>query len=124
MEEIGKLFFDTYALIEIIHGNPNYLKYRNLKIITSKLNLMELHYRIFSIYGIEYAEKAYQKFLQFVVDIPDEAIKKANIFKHAHKKQKLSYVDCIGYVLAKLHNVRFLTGDKEFERMKNVEFVK
>ena len=36
----------------------------------------------------------------------------------------LSYVDYIGYILAKQRNVKFLTGDKEFENMDNVEFVK
>jgi predicted nucleic acid-binding protein len=123
MEKIG-FFFDTYALIEIIHGNSNYAKYRNTKIITSKMNLMELHYRILCIYGNEYAETAYQKFLKFVVEIPDEVIKKANKFKYLNKKRKLSYIDCVGYVLAKVHNVKFLTGDKEFKDMPNVEFVK
>lgn len=124
MEKIEKFFFDTYALIELIYGNPNYAKYKNSKIITSKMNLMELHYRILRIYGLEYAEKAYQKFLKFVVEIPDEVIKKSNQFKLIHKKQKLSYIDCVGYVLAKLHNVKFLTGDKEFRNFPNVEFVK
>lgn len=117
-------FFDTYALIELIYGNPNYSKYKNAKIITSRMNIMELHYRILQIYGREYAEKAYQKFLEFAIEIPDEIIKKANQFKLFHKKQKLSYVDCIGYLLAKVHNVKFLTGDKEFKGMDNVEFVK
>jgi len=124
MEEIKKFFFDTYALFELIHGSKNYANYRNARIITTKLNLMELHYRILSVYGDNYAEKAYQKFLSFVIEIPNEAIKKANRFKYLHKKQKLSYVDCIGYILAKLYSVKFLTGDKEFKEMENVKFVK
>lgn len=33
-------------------------------------------------------------------------------------------VDCIGYVYAKENGLRFVTGDKEFEGMENVEFVK
>jgi len=39
-------------------------------------------------------------------------------------KSNLSYVDCIGYILAKELKVGFLTGDREFEGMDNVEFVK
>ena len=32
--------------------------------------------------------------------------------------------DCIGYIMAKKLNIKFLTGDKEFENFLNVEFVK
>ncbi len=44
--------------------------------------------------------------------------------KKQFKKPRLSYVDCIGYVYAKHNNVPFLTGDREFAKMDNVEFVK
>jgi len=45
-------------------------------------------------------------------------------FRALNKKRNLSYVDCIGYIIAKQRNIKFLTGDKEFEYMENVEFVK
>ncbi len=32
--------------------------------------------------------------------------------------------DCIGYIFAKQLGIKFLTGDKEFENLDNVEFVK
>ncbi len=32
--------------------------------------------------------------------------------------------DVVGYVIAKKHGVRFLTGDNGFEGFDNVEFVK
>ena len=51
-------------------------------------------------------------------------IKNAMKFRLANKKKKLSYADCIGYQLAKEHGLKFLTGDKEFENLPNVEFVK
>ena len=35
-----------------------------------------------------------------------------------------SIPDAIGYTIAKKYNIRFLTGDKDFEGMENVEFVK
>ena len=117
-------FFDTYALFEIVHGNINYFNYKKAEIITTKLNLMELHYRLLLLYGKSYAEKAYKKFLPFVFEISDEIIKLANEFKLKYKKRKLSYVDCIGYILAKSNNAKFLTGDKEFKGMDNVEFVR
>ena len=123
MEKI-KFFFDTYAFIEILKQNKNYLPYKNCKILTTKLNLMELHYSILKNVGKEQADKIYEQLLKFAIEIPDEIIKKANQFKYLHKKQKLSYIDSIGYVLAKVKNIKFLTGDKEFQNFPNVEFVK
>lgn len=37
--------------------------------------------------------------------------------------RELSYADCLGYVISRNMGIRFLTGDKEFERMGGVEFV-
>ena len=57
-------------------------------------------------------------------DIKDSIIKEANEFKAKNRKLKLSYVDCIGYVLARSFGVKFLTGDEGFRNIENVEFVK
>lgn len=92
--------------------------------MTTRLNLMELYYRLLNLYGEAYAERAYEKFLPFAVEISDEIIKESNGFKSINKKRKLSYVDCIGYIIAKINNIKFLTGDKEFKNMENIEFVK
>jgi len=47
--------------------------------------------------------------------------------KIRHKARKMgrrwSYVDTIGYVLAKRIGARFLTGDKEFKGVGNVVFI-
>ncbi|GAI14858.1 unnamed protein product [marine sediment metagenome] len=40
------------------------------------------------------------------------------------KHRRLSYADCIGYVTARHEGMKFLTGDRVFERMENVEFVR
>lgn len=118
-------FFDSYALHELIMGNPNYTKYSaNIGIITSKLNLMELHYIILRKYDLKSANKYYDKFNEFCVDIDDETIKTANEFKLLMKNQNLSYVDCIGYILAKSKGIKFLTGDKEFKELPNVKYEK
>lgn len=124
MEEVKEFFFDTYALFEIVHKNKDYSNYLRVGIITTKLNLMELHYRMLSLYGENYAEKTYERFKVFCVDVGDETIKKSNYFKLKNKKKRLSYIDCIGYIIAKMNNVKFLTGDTQFKNMDNVEFVK
>ena len=45
-------------------------------------------------------------------------------FRFNNLKKDISMTDCIGYFLAKSLGIKFLTGDKEFENMKDVEFVK
>lgn len=124
MGEVKEFFFDTYALFEIVHASPNYLKYKDSRVITTRLNLMELHYRLLGLYGEKIADEAYNKFLEFSIKIPNKVIKIANGFKLKHKKKRLSYVDCVGYILARFYGIKFLTGDKEFENIENVEFVK
>lgn len=125
MEELRNFFFDTYAFHEIVHGSINYKKYeKNISIVTTKLNLMELHYILLRNYGAEMADKAFNQFLEFCVEITDEVIKEANKFRLENYRRDLSYVDCIGYVLAKKLNAKFLTGDSQFENFDNVEFVR
>ena len=40
------------------------------------------------------------------------------------KKKNLSYVDALGYIIAKKNKIKFLTGNNEFKNLENVEFVK
>jgi len=61
---------------------------------------------------------------KYAVEIKDDDFKIANAFKAAHKKKKLSYVDCLGYVMAQARNIKVLTGDKQFKDLPGVEFMK
>ncbi|MBI2143262.1 type II toxin-antitoxin system VapC family toxin, partial [Candidatus Woesearchaeota archaeon] len=45
-------------------------------------------------------------------------------FRLKYKKENLSYADCIGYALAEMMRIKFLTGDEKFRNKENVEFVK
>lgn len=44
-------------------------------------------------------------------------------FRHQHTGKRISYVDALGYVLASKNGLLFLTGDKAFKGLDNVEFV-
>lgn len=125
MGELKTFFFDTYAFHEIIAQNPHYQKYtQHIGVVTTRLNLMELHYGLVLKYGKGHADKIYDWFLPFAVDVDDRTIKEANYFRARFKKRKFSYIDCIGYVIAKSRGVKFLTGDRQFEDLDNVEYVK
>ncbi len=119
-------FLDTYAIIEFLKANKNYVKYFKQKNITTRLHLMELYYRSLREFGKNSADKFYAMFLVFVIDIDDETIKEAMKFRlEMHKKGKnLSYTDAIGYIVARKNKAKFLTGDNEFKGLTNVKFVK
>ncbi|HLC58045.1 MAG TPA: PIN domain-containing protein [Candidatus Nanoarchaeia archaeon] len=125
MGELKTFFFDTYAFFEIIKANQNYKNYvYPVAIITTRLNLMELHYGLLRMWGREKADRYYDRLLIYCIEISDEDIKKANEFRAKYKERGLSYIDCVGYTIAKSHGVKFLTGDRQFQDLDNVEFVK
>ena len=120
MNEI--FFFDTYAFFEVINGNPNYKPYTEAKVITTVFNLAELNYNLKKEKDKKIVDDYTDKYSKFVVEVSIEDIKRAMDFKTMHRK--LSIPDAIGYIIAKKHDVKFLTGDKDFEDMENVEFVR
>lgn len=117
-------FFDSYAIIDIFLGNKNYERYINVRYVLTKLNLFEVYYNIAKDFGEEKADEILQKHYSNIIDYEGLVIKEAAKFRLQHKKQDLSMTDCIGYIIAKKLNIKFLTGDKEFQNMANVEFVK
>ena len=118
-----KYFFDTYAIIELISGNSNFAKYINEPFVLTIFNLSELYYFALREYNSD-ADEIFEKYRQGMVKISDEILKEAMKFRKNNKSKDLSYADCIGYIYALKNNLIFLTGDKQFENMKNVEFVK
>lgn len=119
-----KFFFDSYAIIELNEGNENYKRYLEEDIITSVLNIGEVYYHYLKYYDKRTAEYWHKKIFTHILEITEEVMNEAMELKFHHKKSKLSMVDCVGYILAKKHNLNFLTGDKEFKDLPNVEFVK
>jgi predicted nucleic acid-binding protein len=118
-------FLDTYAMIEIVRGNKAYEKYLDSGFITTKYNLAELHYFLLSRYGIENADSYIKRFSVYAIDFDIETISRAMVFRRRMRKQaKISYIDCIGYMVALVNNSRFLTGDRSFLELENVEFVR
>ena len=114
-------FFDSYALIEILKASENYSSYINKEVVVTKLNLFEVYYKFLEL-SKEKADIFLKIYSPKAVDFDEVVISEACKLKLANKK--LSITDCIGYVTATKLGINFLTGDKEFEGIKNVEFVK
>lgn len=121
-------FFDTYALAEIEKGNLNYKPYLKAEVITTKLNLMEFYSSILADFDEKTADEKFGVYADSCVPIADEDIKHGVKFRmqmrNEDKKCNLSFVDAIGYIIALKLEIKFLTGDKAFRDLKNVEFVK
>ena len=124
MTETRIFLADTYALIELLGGNLSYKPYLNHILLTTKFNLVELYYHFLNDYNEETADKYLKLYSEFVIPISYNSIKNGMLFKLKNKKDKLSYVDCIGYALAVELRIKFLTGDKKFKDKDDVEFVK
>lgn len=46
------------------------------------------------------------------------------LLRFKNRAKNSSFIDCIGYILVKENGLIFLTGDKEFEGISGVEYVK
>ena len=119
-------YADTDALIEILRGNPNYKPYK--AIITSEFNLLELAYAITRDYNPSKAREVLENVRKEVPIIhpTDEDYVDAAKFKLEQKRKgkNISLIDALGYLLTGKLGIPFLTGDKAFQNVENVEYVK
>lgn len=118
-------FLDTYAMYELAIGNENYKGYfTGVESMTTIMNLYELYYSLIRENLPLIAENFIERFLPVCAEIKPEFVKEAAKFRLQNKKLDLSYIDSLGYIIAKKHNAKFLTGDEAFRKLPNVEFVK
>ena len=122
---MNKYFFDSCSIIELILGNDNYSKFKDIKIFTTVLNIMEVYYYLLREYDKKTADFWIKKLDAELINIIKlEIVLEASKFRFDNKKEKLSYIDCVGYITSKKLNMKFLTGDEKFKNKENVEFVK
>jgi len=121
---MSEYFFDTYAIIEIMKGNPDYSKFKEMTFVTTHLNLSEFYYSLLKEMNETEAKKIISALNMEFIELDYEIALESSSFRYAYKEKKLSYADCIGYIVACKNNLIFLTGDNGFEKIDNVEFVK
>lgn len=121
---IDEIFlFDTYALIEILNKNKNYEKYTNATAIINNFIFAEFCYKLI-LNNVKDTEKHLNELMPAISHVDTETIKEAMAFRVKNKDKKMSMTDCISYFMAKKLGIKFLTGDRQFKGMENVEFVK
>src|SRR3989344_8060792 len=116
-------FFDTCAIVDLLEEKKEYEQYASAEMVINVLNLIEYDY-----YCIKTNKKdrklLYQYLKEFCLPITDDIIQEAMEFRYKYRQKDISYVDAIGYCMAKKNKLKFLTGDHAFKDFPNVEFVK
>ncbi len=115
---------DTYALVEIHFGNPKFTVFFNEEVVITDITLTEFYGDLYRKYNFKTAEYWFRKLAPISQVVSKEILVKAIKYKVDHKKQNLSFFDCVGYIFARENKMKFVTGDKEFEDKEGVEFVK
>ena len=125
---MARLFADTYALIELLKGNPNYENYSQADLVSTEFNILELTYALFRDFGRDEAAKVVKLIRDKIKILPTEDsdyLDASEFRKSANKTgKKLSLIDALGYSSSKKLGIKFLTGDREFIEMENVEYIK
>ena len=125
--EKTRYFYDSYAVIAYLSDNPKYRSYfEDSDGVLTKLNLIEICYGTTELYGEEAAAQVVKTIAKYTIDFGQADIVGSMKLRLKLKKagHNISYADALGYYLALKHKLKFLTGDKEFEELDNVEFVK
>jgi len=121
----AKYFYDSYALISYLEDAEGYRGFELSEGVTTLINLMEVHYFLRrNGRGEPGIREVISNLLPLCIGFSEDDCYEAVRFRYANKRKRLSYINCLGYVLAKREGLEFVTGDREFERMKNVRFVR
>jgi len=115
---------DTCALVEIMYSNKKFADLLEEDFVIADLTFAEFCGVVFREHGREAADNWYKKLLPYVVKVPVENLVKAIIFRNENKNKGFSVFDAVAYIFSIENNCKFVTGDKAFKGMKNVELRK
>ncbi len=125
---MARIFGDTYALIELLKGNPSYERYSNANLVVTEFNMLELTYALLRDFGRHETVNVIDFMRRKIEVIPTEDsdyLDASDLRLSANKTgKKLSLVDALGYSCSRKLGIKFLTGDREFNGMDNVEYIK
>jgi len=122
---VARYFYDSYAVLAYLSDSPGYAAYfeKNTGVLT-RLNLMEIHYAILREHGARAAHEVLEAYSTREVEFSLQDIEAAMKLRYELRDLELSYADALGYQIAKKEGMKFLTGDRAFEKLPGVEFVR
>lgn len=114
---------DTYALIEFIEGNPKFQFLASEEVVIPDIIMAEFYAGVYRAEGLSRADFWYGKFCSLCRNVSCELLLKAMRYRVDHRKENLSFFDCVGYIFARENGFIFVTGDKEFKTKEGVQFI-
>jgi hypothetical protein len=121
---VARFFYDSYAVLAYLSDNPGYSTYfeKNTGVLT-RLNLMEIHYAIFRVHGARAAHEVLEAYSALEIDFSLPDVEAAMKLRYELRNLGLSCADALGYHISRKEGMKFLTGDRAFVGLPNVEFV-
>ena len=114
-------FWDTFALVQRQRGADSYAAFADAPVFTHEMNIYEFIAAILRDFDESTARSEIRSLSPNLLDSTTEDLFSAARFR---AKTRVSYVDALGYTLARKNDMRFLTGDKAFKSVDGVEFVR
>ena len=121
---VVKRCLDTYALMEISQGNKKLMHYLTIPFVITDITLAEFYIVLLRTQGERVADYWFKRMTGYAVPVDKEVLREAMKFRHAHRRQRISFFDAVGYIYSLEKGMAFVTGDKEFKDIKGVEFIK
>lgn len=115
---------DTYAILEIFSQNKKFEHLLNEEVFIADLTMSEAWGTLYKKFNKRTADFWLNKFVSICAQVNLNTLIKAREFKILNAKKDLSFIDCVGYTYAKEKGYVFVTGDKEFQNLPNVEYIK
>ena len=120
---ISRYFYDSWAILEYLNKGRLAAYFRSGRGVTTWLQLMEVFYALLRDGKSESEARDVIAALQpHVIDFSfDDVLGAVGIRTQMVRKQRnLSYVDAIGYYVARKRRLQFLTGDPGFRGLPGV----
>ena len=120
---ISRYFYDSWAILEYLNTGRLAGYFRSTRGVTTWLQVMEVFYALLRDGRSESEARDLITALQpHVIDFSfDDVLGAMGVrIQMVRKQRNLSYVDAIGYYVARKRRLRFLTGDPGFRGLPGV----
>jgi predicted nucleic acid-binding protein len=114
---------DTYALVEVIGNNPAYEGLIDDTTVITDIILAEFFYTLSRKHDVRTAEFWQRRFEPYCRPVTRDILLQSVRFRLENRKENLSFFDCVGYIYAREHGMRFVTGDRAFKGKKGVLYI-
>lgn len=111
----------------MLKGNENYRSFQSEELITTEFNICEVGFAVCRNYPVNalHVLQTVRKMVTLTATRNEDYCSGAANKKEASSQgKKLSTIDCVGYSVANRLKIPFLTGDREFADMNNVQFIR